>query len=450
MAKDYVKTDTMRIKISGGNSQQDFTGLDLINQETPSSSHQSQKTYERDFNELLESVYDAVIITDVNGNVTKFNGRALEYFDYPMQTFYRLNVLNIISGADEHTLKTIYQTLVSERRIFIEGFCIRRDNSVFPAEIAVSILHIYDHEQLCFFIRNISVRIQTEEALREAQQELIETAHHAGMAEIATGVLHDVGNILNSINVSCELMIKSLQESTLDAMLKVNELVLRQKDFADFVANNPKGQKMPEIYRQLGDRLGKERTGILKEAENLKSKIQIIKEVISTQQTYAKTGLFEEDTRIEALIEDALAILKSTIEQDDIQVEKAFKQVPSVRVQKSKFVHIVLNIIKNARDALVNVTDRQRKIRVDIFEDGNFVSVRITDNGEGITQDDLSKIFTHGFTTKLSGHGFGLHSCANLMTEMGGKIQVNSPGKGQGATFTLTLPIVRDEENKDT
>ncbi len=445
MAREYVKTDTMRIKISANPfaAEEEMTGLDMIAQDSQPEAKEEPQAFERDFNELLDSVYDAVIITDTKGLITKFNARALEYFLYESDDFSKLNVLNVISGADEHTLKTVYETLSSERRIFIEGYCMPREGDPFPAEITVSLLHVKGVEQLFFFIRNVIVRVKTEEALRKAQQELLETAHHAGMAEIATGVLHDVGNLLNSINVSCELILSCLEDSSLTSFLRVNNQVRKIEDLPGYIANDPKGQKLMEIYQGVGECLAGEHEQIEKESENLKAKIQIVKEVISTQQTYAKAGLFEEQVQLEVLVEDALAILKSTLEAENLTIEKTFDPVPNVKVQKSKFVHILLNLLKNARDALMNVTDRPRQMDIRIKADNAFATVSVTDNGEGIAPEAMDKIFTHGFTTKQSGHGFGLHSCANLMTEMGGKIQVRSDGLGQGATFSLTLPLAK-------
>jgi PAS domain S-box-containing protein len=451
MGRDYVKTDTMRIKISGAALRNNgpLDDLDLDTDFTSSDDSADSDAYEREFNELLECVYDAVIITDTSGAIHKYNGRSLDLFDYTMQAFYRLNILNIISGASEQTLATIHQTLINERRIFIEGFCNRSNQTVFPADIAVSILHLHGTERLAFFIRNISSRIQTEDALREAQQELIQTAHHAGMAEVATGVLHDVGNLLNSVNVSCEMIMKVLHESSLNSMAKVNHLLASQADPGAFISDDPKGQKVPRLYGQLGDRMEKEREEMLEEAEHLKSKIQIIRDVISTQQGYAKTGLFFEEARMETLVEDALAILKSSMEQGNLNIEKNYISVPTVSVQKSKFVHIILNLLKNARDALIKVTDRPCIIRIDILSDPldpKYACVKVTDNGEGIAEKDLELIFTHGFTTKSTGHGFGLHSCANLMTEMNGRIHAESLGKGRGASFILALPIYQGQE----
>ena len=67
--------------------------------------------------------------------------------------------------------------------------------------------------------------------------------------------------------------------------------------------------------------------------------------------------------------------------------------------------------------------------------------MEVTDNGEGIPKENLTRIFQHGFTTKKTGHGFGLHSGSNAAREMGGSLNVRSDGTGTGATFILELPL---------
>ena len=214
-----------------------------------------------------------------------------------------------------------------------------------------------------------------------------------------------------------------------------------QEDISEFIKNNPRGQKLPNLISHISKSLYKERKSIIQEAENLANKIQMIKDDISTQQTYAKTGLYEEEANIEDLVEDALAILRSQVDKEDLTLTKDFKQIPPVMLQKSKFVHITLNIIKNAIEALGSMSNP--KIELSISADAENAKLIIKDNGQGISAANLKKVFTHGFTTKKTGHGFGLHACSNLMTEMGGSLTVTSKGEGEGATFVLSLPLHR-------
>ncbi|RMD73609.1 MAG: GHKL domain-containing protein, partial [Lentisphaerae bacterium] len=348
--------------------------------------------------------------------------------------------LNLISGADPRTLETICSTLQNQRRIFIECYCSKRDNSVFPAEITVNMLSVQNRESLCFFIRNISSRIKTQEALREAQKELVETAHRAGMAEIATSILHDVGNLLNSVNVSCEMIDQKLTKSTIGTLLQVTDLIKQQDDPVRFFSEDPRGKRIPHLLIEMGQRIQQEQAQLKSETGNLRNKIALIREVIQMQQSYAKAGLFEEEANVEQLVDDAIAIHSRALKQAQIKLNKKYRPVPHIRVAKSKFVHVILNLIKNAEEAVSALPASERRIDVEIFPLENEICVKISDNGVGIDPEDLGRIFTHGFTTKATGHGFGLHSCANMIKEMGGRIEVESAGRGRGASFSVIVP----------
>ena len=440
--QDYNNTDTMRMKITGRSfPKKGMSSKNLSNLEK--SRNRSQRRFESDFHELLESTYDAVILTDVDGNIIKGNERTSEYFQYDPKEIVKLNIINLISGADKRNIDVIYETLTNEQRVFIESQGQRRNKTIFPTEITVSLLHLTEIQVPCFFIRNISLRVETEKALTKAQQELVEIAHNAGMAEIATGVLHDVGNLLNSINVSCDLMLESLNSSLIDSLDKVNEQVAKQSDITKYLTEDPKGKQIPQVYQKLGGELMNEKNLLISEAKNLQDKIKIVKDVITTQQMYAKVGLHEEEISVWDLIQDSLAIFKSTIDSNTLKLDETIKELPKIRIQKSKLVHVFLNLIKNAWDALIGINDRPKRIYIfGEVENDEYLSLYIQDNGCGIKEENMRKIFTHGFTTKDSGHGFGLHNCANLMTEINGKIYVQSEGENQGATFKLIIPIV--------
>jgi signal transduction histidine kinase len=104
---------------------------------------------------------------------------------------------------------------------------------------------------------------------------------------------------------------------------------------------------------------------------------------------------------------------------------------------------IMVNLIKNAKQAMGRNAgpSQQIRLKVDLAE-GPKLRVQVQDEGEGIAPENLTRIFSHGFTTRRDGHGFGLHSCALAAMEMGGKLTAESDGPGRGATFTLEVPVV--------
>jgi C4-dicarboxylate-specific signal transduction histidine kinase len=172
-------------------------------------------------------------------------------------------------------------------------------------------------------------------------------------------------------------------------------------------------------------------------------------EVIDAQQDFAKVGRIKEEIQLEQIVQDTLTLQAGSIERHNLTIEKNFADTEKVVVQKSKLIHILINLFKNAKDAMSETSSDEKKIIVRTYQDEKNVYLDITDKGDGIKPENVSKIFNHGFTTKEEGHGYGLHSCANYMTEMGGSINATSEGKGQGATFTLSFPRPKNEEENE-
>ena len=111
-------------------------------------------------------------------------------------------------------------------------------------------------------------------------------------------------------------------------------------------------------------------------------------------------------------------------------------------MEKQKVLQILVNLVKNAADALGENSKEPRGITLlTTLEEGNRVKISVRDNGIGISQENLTRIFAHGFTTKKTGHGFGLHTGALAAKEMGGALIAQSDGHGTGATFILELPF---------
>jgi predicted ATPase/signal transduction histidine kinase/tRNA A-37 threonylcarbamoyl transferase component Bud32 len=276
--------------------------------------------------------------------------------------------------------------------------------------------------------------------LKLTQKKLIENAYTSGIAEITTGLLHNIGNVLNSINVSNQVINQILLNSKVSGLIKANNLLKENiNEIENFVFKTQKGKKLIEYYLKIGDLLVKENEELKKEIKLLSEKISLIKNIINTQQNYAKKDFLIESTYIESIVEDVLAMQYETLSKENIKIFKKYSKTPKINIQKSKVLSILFNIIKNSRDALENF--EEKIIKIETFVNDNYVILSISDNGIGIEKENLEKIFKHGFTTKKNGHGFGLHTCANAMTEMNGKIVAFSEGKNKGATFKLFFPI---------
>jgi signal transduction histidine kinase len=276
--------------------------------------------------------------------------------------------------------------------------------------------------------------------LKEAQKELVEKAHQAGMADIAAGTLHNVGNILNSVKASVEAMEGILGVSPLEGLTKANKLLGDHIDrLDDFILADPRGKKLLHYYIKLEEPLKGACDQLGQNVRRVMEKINAINDVIAAQQAYAGVGGLSEKVRLADIIEDAITMQSGSLERHKIKVVRNYAEVPELFVQKTKLVHILVNIIKNAKDAMAGSEAEKRTLTLSISRDGTTLSIKVRDTGCGIAAENITRIFSHGFTTKKGGHGFGLHSCANYMREMGGEIRAESDGEGKGAAFVLTF-----------
>ena len=292
--------------------------------------------------------------------------------------------------------------------------------------------------------QDISEQRASADELEKLNRKLVETSRQAGMAEVATGVLHNVGNVLNSVSVSATLVIGRLRNSKLPGLRRATNL-LREKNgqLGPFLTADPKGKLLPEYLQVIAEQLTNEQVQMAAEMESVGHHIEHIKEIVAMQQSYAKVSGAFENLDATALVEDALRMNAAAFERHGIEVEREFySSTPTVCVDRHKVLQILINLIRNAKYAMEahGAPNKRLVVRVGLSRPGR-VGIDICDTGIGIAPDNLVKIFNHGFTTKKDGHGFGLHSGANAAKEMCGCLSVHSDGIGRGARFILELPI---------
>jgi C4-dicarboxylate-specific signal transduction histidine kinase len=257
-------------------------------------------------------------------------------------------------------------------------------------------------------------------------------------------VLHNVGNVLNSVNVSAALIAELCRESKSVNLSKVvNLLEEHRADLPAFLEHHPQGRILVGYLRKLAGCLDEDRQANLAELETLIKNIDHIKQIVSMQQNVAKVSGVRERLRLQDLLEDALSINILSYHRHGIRVERRFEEVPEAVVDKHSVLQILINLMGNAKHALKEAEREDKVVTLGLGMSATpgRVWIRVADNGCGIAHDHLVRIFTHGFTTKKSGHGFGLHSGALAAKQMGGALRVDSAGKGQGAVFTLELPL---------
>lgn len=297
--------------------------------------------------------------------------------------------------------------------------------------------------------RRVTNRMDRDaEKLDNAHQQLVETARAAGMAEIATGVLHNVGNVLNSVNVSATVVTDSLKKSRVGSVDRLSGLLEKNEGrLGEFFANDEKGRQVPAFVKTLGAHLTKEREDMLGEMESLAKSIQHIKSIISMQQSYAKVGGVSETCPVLDIIEDAIRLNAVSLQRHDIKLIRKFETETEITTERHKVLQILVNLMRNAKDALDKVDGRSKRMDLRVSSNGDgTVDISVKDNGIGFGEETQKRLFQHGFTTRKEGHGFGLHSGALAAKEMGGSLTASSEGDGKGACFVLKLPLKPSEE----
>jgi signal transduction histidine kinase len=288
----------------------------------------------------------------------------------------------------------------------------------------------------------IAERKRMEQQVEKTHKDLLEVSRQAGMAEVATSVLHNVGNVLNSVNVSNSLVTSRIRNSRVVQLTKAAALIRsHEAELGAFLVHDPKGKQLPGYLEGLAQHLTREQGEILQELNLLGSNIEHIKEIVAMQQNYAKASGLLELMPITDLVEDALRVNAQGFQQDQVQVMREFASAVPALLDKHKVLQILVNLVSNARHACVESGRADKRITVRVSNGEGRVRVAVVDNGVGIASENLTRVFNYGFTTRKDGHGFGLHSGALAAKELGGSLSVNSEGVGKGTTATLDLPL---------
>lgn len=281
------------------------------------------------------------------------------------------------------------------------------------------------------------------EKLEASRREVIRTARLAGMSEIATGVLHNVGNVLNSVNVSANLVTRRAEQLPVDDLLQLRD-VLREneRDLARFVTEDPRGAHMLPFLDELAGSIEAQRRAVLEELRSLNRSVEHMGDLVRSQQSFAGRSGVLEPTSLQDQLNAAVSICRPTGSAADVvEVVREYADLPKYEVDRHKLMEILVNLVKNAYDALREAPGGDKRLTLRLTAPApERIRIEVADSGPGIAAEDLTKVFAHGYTTKSEGHGYGLHVSANAAAEMKGRLVAESAGRGRGATFVLELP----------
>jgi PAS domain S-box-containing protein len=407
---------------------------------------------------LLEAVVTnlpvAVLTSDATGNITRYNRGAEELFSIPaasekapggLRGYPLTSDVFLIDGITplEPAKRPLARALRGETITDLELVVVPHGSP--PRTTVTNACRLVDTDGRTLgavsVIRDITERRRAEHELERAHQQLIDASRKAGMAEIATNVLHNVGNVLNSVNVSANLLSDRIKQSKTAGLGQVAALLKDHgANLAAFISSDERGRQLPLYLASLGEQLQADKRVALDELESLRRNIDHIKHIVNMQQNYAKNGDGEEAISVSALIDDCVRMNIGALTREGVTVLREVEALPPIKVDRHKVLQILVNLVRNAKNACDESgrTDKILTIRVTCNEER--VRFSVIDNGAGIAEENMPRLFTHGFTTRPTGHGFGLHSSALTARELGGSLSAYSEGPGQGARFVLELP----------
>lgn len=281
--------------------------------------------------------------------------------------------------------------------------------------------------------------------LEKSRKIAVENAHKAGQAEVAISVLHNIGNLLNTAVTSSQILHDYLRKDNNILLRKANNMLRKNiDDIPRFVNNDPKGKKLFQFYLDLEEKMDEKNQYFIRQTERLLESIDSMKKVVTAQQSFASAPSMREKFNLKEIVQETVLMLEDKMAQFSIALEFTGADDCLVLVDKTKVIQIVMNLCNNAIEAINEAQSDIRFISIDIARNSSQWKMSISDTGNGIAEENLQRVFNHGFTTKEHGHGFGLHSCANYMTEMKGSMEAQNRTDGQrGAVFVSYFPIVK-------
>ena len=294
--------------------------------------------------------------------------------------------------------------------------------------------------------RDITEQKKFEAELEKTNKKLRTASRQAGMAEVATNVIHNVGNVLNSVNTSFQQVQEISTRTNIDNIEKLAAMLSENVDQPNFLRDDERGRCVPNYLKMVAEQITSDREKIEEELASTRRHLEHIKTIVAMQQQFATSSHVIEETNLTQLIEDAVVISSSSLIRHNINLVRDYPANIMISIDQHQVMQILVNLIRNAKHACQAAKHSNAQIKISVAQSAENIQVVIKDNGIGIVAENLLKLFSHGFTTKENGHGFGLHSGANCAQAMGGSLEATSEGLGHGATFTLTLPV----QPKDT
>ncbi|MBN2315262.1 MAG: CHASE domain-containing protein [Sedimentisphaerales bacterium] len=399
------------------------------------------------FRSIFDTSTDGIIIFNLEGIIVAANPAAHKLYGYAVGEMEGLSVKDFVHPDYFYLLNNFKKQMQTTGQFHAESVDVRKDGTPFNIEVSASLFTYMNESYVMAMVRDITERKKAEEQLKETHQRLVEAAHKAGMGEVATDILHNVGNVLNSINISANAIREILLTSKTKNLKKIIHLITEHADeIGTFLTEDEKGKHIPTYLSEVAKFMEKEQADITEKIHTLTRNLEHVKQIIQSQQKYAKAVGIEVLTNIREIIDDAIQINQEGLTRHGVTLQLEVSELPNIYIDKQHVLQILVNLISNGKYAVSKSQKKKKILIVRSYKLGkDKLRIEVEDNGIGISKQNMTKIFQHGFTTKEKGHGFGLHSGFLAAQEMGGSLTVHSDGLEQGAMFILELPLRQEK-----
>jgi PAS domain S-box-containing protein len=392
---------------------------------------------------ILRSMADSLLVINADMTIGAVNPSLLNLLGYQENELIGESP-GLIFG-EEFAQGAIIENLLLQGSVSgVESSFLTHEGRKIPISVSGSMMQNQQGQLqgLVCVAQDITERKQMEEEKHQLHEQLLDTSRQLGMAEVATGVLHNVGNVLNSINVSIGVITNLLKNSMVGDVGRISQLLEKHReDLGTYLSQNPRGKQLPGYLEKLSGQLVEEKQVALLELDRLRENAGHAQQCVAAQEDLARPSEITEPVSLAELVEEALAVNQDMLEESHIEVIREFQEVPEVIVDKHQVLQILVDVIRNACQAMESLSLRQLIVRVKlIIGPPDSICLEVQDTGRGIPPDDLTRIFGQGYSTKYGGRSLSLHHGALMAKNMGGALRAQSEGAGQGATFFLDLP----------
>jgi len=439
---DESRTSEANNTFDGEAMSGDFS--DVVDQQAELASARDELATSKVYVEnVLRSMADSLFVIDANLTIGSVNPSLLELLGYGEDELIGQSP-GLIFG-EEFAQGSIMENLLLQGSVSgIESSFLAQDGRLIPISVSGSMMQDEQgqFQGLVCVAQDITERKRMEEERLQLHEQLLDTSRKLGMAEVASDVLHNVGNVLNSINVSIGIIADLTRRSMVGDVGRISQLFHQHReDLGNYFSTNPKGKQIPAYLEKLSGQLMEEQQVAIAELDRLRENAQHAQQCVAAQQGIAKLSGITEPISVTELLEEALAVNHEQLETSKIDVSREFQEIPQLIVDKHQVLEIMVDVIRNACQAMASVSDKQLIVRANLIPGPpDSVCLEVQDSGVGIASEDRIKIFGQGHNTKDGGRGMSLHSGALMAKNLGGTLRAHSMGVGHGATFSLELP----------